>query len=57
MAFDINQWYQDNKSGDVLLAFKGKVTSDVITDALADIESKLEERNESGKIKKSYIMF
>jgi hypothetical protein len=52
MAFDINQWYQDNNKGDVLHSFKGEVTSEVITDSLADIESKLEERNESGKIKK-----
>lgn len=52
MAFDVNKWYNENNAGDVLYAYKGEVTSDLITSLLDKIEERLDERNEAPKVRK-----
>jgi len=52
MIFNLNEWYKEKKDGEVLLSYKGDISSDIITDILEIIESKLEEKNESSKIRK-----
>jgi len=52
MSFDINEYYEKLNGGDVLLAFKGSITSDLISNVLEVVESKLDDLSESSKIRK-----
>jgi len=52
MSFDINEYYQKLNDGDVLLAYKGSITSDLISNVLESVESKLDDLNETSKIRK-----
>lgn len=52
MSFDINEYYSKLSQGDVLLAYKGSITSDLINEILEAVEEKLEKVNESGKTRK-----
>ena len=52
MSFDIKEYYDKISDGDVLLAYKGSITSELINDVLDAIESKLDEVNEEGKVRK-----
>ena len=52
MSFDVNDYYSSLQSGDVLMAFKGDITSELIGKVLERVESRLDELNESSKIRK-----
>lgn len=52
MGFDIFEWYNNMNKGDIILAFKGNISSDLITDVLEIIESKLFYSKENPKISK-----
>ncbi|MBN1117513.1 MAG: SiaB family protein kinase [Bacteroidales bacterium] len=52
MSFNINEYYSKVSQGDVLLAYKGSITSELINEVLEAVEEKLEKVNESGKTRK-----
>lgn len=52
MSFNINEYYSKFSHGDVLLAYKGSITSDLINEVLEAVEDKLESVNEEGKTRK-----
>jgi hypothetical protein len=52
MAFDIEQWYNSINKGDVLIVYKGEISSEIITSLLNNVEVNLELRNELPKIRK-----
>ena len=52
MSFDINEYYSRLDSGDVLMAFKGSITSELISNVLEVVESRMDEYSESSKIRK-----
>lgn len=52
MSFDINEYYSRLNGGDVLMAFKGSISSDLISNVLEVVESKMDEFRESSKIRK-----
>lgn len=52
MSFDINEYYSKLNGGDVLLAYKGSVTSDLISNVLEVVEAKLDDLNEASKVRK-----
>jgi hypothetical protein len=52
MSFNINEYYSQISKGDILLAFKGSITSELINDVLEAVEAKLEQNNEDGKTRK-----
>jgi hypothetical protein len=52
MSFDLSEYYSNQTKGDVLLAYKGSITSELINDILEAVEKKLEEANAEGKLRK-----
>ena len=52
MSFDVNEYYSKLNGGDVLMAFKGNISSELISNVLEVVESKMDEYNESSKIRK-----
>ena len=52
MSFDINEYYTNLNGGDVLLAYKGSITSDLISNVLEVVETKLEDLSEGSKVRK-----
>ena len=52
MSFDINEYYSRLNGGDVLMAFKGRISSELISNVLEVVESKMDEYSESSKIRK-----
>lgn len=55
MGFDITSWYKKQNDGDVVVSFKGAITTDLITDVLDVIEAKLGNSDINPKtIKKVY---
>lgn len=52
MSFSIEEYYKTVNTGNVLLAYKGSITSEMINEILDAVESKLEADAESGKLKK-----
>jgi len=38
MSFDVQEYYSKLNGGDVILAFKGSITTDVINNVLEEIE-------------------
>ena len=52
MSFNLNEYYKELSSGDVLLAYKGSITSALINEVLEAVEEKLEKVNEEGKTRK-----
>ena len=52
MSFDINEYYSRLNGGDVLMAFKGSISSELISNVLEVVESRLDEHDESSKIRK-----
>jgi hypothetical protein len=52
MSFNINEYYTEISKGDVLLAYKGSITSALINEVLETVEEKLEKDNEEGKTRK-----
>jgi hypothetical protein len=52
MSFNLTEYYLNHSKGDVLLAYKGSITSDLINDILEAVEKKLEEANAESKLRK-----
>ncbi len=52
MSFDVHEYYSKLNGGDVLVAFKGSVTTDLINNILEEIEEKMESADEQAKIRK-----
>jgi Family of unknown function (DUF6272) len=52
MSFNLKDYYQDLSKGDVILAYKGSITSELINDVLEGVEKKLEDANEESKTRK-----
>ena len=52
MSFDIEKWYSKVNTGDVVLDFRGVVTSELITQLLDEAEAKLEGVESNGKMKR-----
>lgn len=52
MSFDIYSFYRKMEHNDVMLSFKGDVTSSMLDSMLYIMESKLEDMGESNKIRK-----
>lgn len=52
MSFDVNEYYSKLNGGDVLMAFKGNISSELISKVLEVVESKMEDHNENSKIRK-----
>ena len=52
MSFNLKDYYNDLSKGDVILAYKGSITSDLINDVLEGVEKKLEEVQEESKTRK-----
>lgn len=52
MSFDINEYYDQLNEGEVLLAYKGSITSDLISNVLEVVEEKLDDLSETSKIRK-----
>jgi hypothetical protein len=52
MSFDINEYYSRLNGGDVLLAYKGSITSDLISNVLEVVEAKLDHLSEVPKLRK-----
>ena len=52
MSFVINEYYKQLNKGEVLLAHKGSITSDLISNVLEVVEEKLEDLSETSKIRK-----
>lgn len=52
MSFDINEYYEQLNEGEVILSYKGSITSDLISNVLEVVEEKLDDLGESSKVKK-----
>ena len=52
MAFDINEWFNLLSQKDVILKYKGEITSELITDVLNEAEIKIEKYEVSTKLRK-----
>jgi hypothetical protein len=52
MSLNINEYYKDLTAGDVLIAYKGGVTSELINEVLEGIEEKLDKVDELSKTRK-----
>jgi hypothetical protein len=52
MSFNLKEYYSNLSKGDVILAYKGSITSDLINDILEGVEKKLEETDEDSKLRK-----
>ena len=50
MAFDLQEWYDKMHKGNVILAYKGTITADLIGNVLDSVEEKLED--ESSKVRR-----
>ena len=51
MSFNLKEYYTNLSNRDVVLAYKGSITSELINDILEAVESKFEEANEDGKLR------
>lgn len=52
MSFDVNEYYSKLNGGDVLMAFKGNISSELISNVLEKVESRMDDYNENSKIRK-----
>jgi len=52
MSFDVNEYYSKLNGGDVLMTFKGNISSELVSNVLEVVESKMDSHNESSKIRK-----
>jgi hypothetical protein len=52
MSFNLKEYYSNLSKGDVILAYKGSITSELINDILEAVEKKLEEDHADSKLKK-----
>jgi len=52
MSFNLKEYYSNLSKGNVILAYKGSITSEMINDILEGVENKLEEADEDSKLRK-----
>jgi hypothetical protein len=52
MSFNIENYFSDQSSGNIILFYKGNVDSDVINHVLDTVEDKMVEVNEQSKLRK-----
>jgi len=52
MSFDVNEYYSRLNGGDVLMAFKGDISGELISNVLEVVEARMDEYSESSKIRK-----
>ena len=52
MSFDVHEYYSKLNGGDVLIAFKGSITTDLINNILEEIEQKMDSADEQAKVRK-----
>ncbi|RLB64131.1 MAG: hypothetical protein DRH08_10120 [Deltaproteobacteria bacterium] len=52
MSFDVNEYYSKLSGGDVLMAFKGNISSELISNVLEVVEARMDDYSESSKIRK-----
>jgi hypothetical protein len=52
MSFDIENYFPDFKTGNILLFYKGNIDSDLINHVLDTVEDKMVEANENSKLRK-----
>ena len=52
MSFDVQEYFNELTTGNVILSFKGSITSDMINNVLDTVESKLTDEDEDPKIRK-----
>ena len=52
MSFDVNEYYSKLNGGDVLMAFKGNISSELISNVLEVVESRMDDYSENSKIRK-----
>lgn len=52
MSFNIREYFDELSKGNVVIAYKGSITSDLINDVLEAVEKKMDEANEEGKTRK-----
>jgi hypothetical protein len=52
MSFNLKEYYTNLSKGDVILAYKGSITSELINDILEAVEKKLEEADADSKLRK-----
>lgn len=52
MSFDVQEFFDELNGGNVVLSYKGSITSDFINNVLDTVESKLQDENEDSKIRK-----
>jgi hypothetical protein len=52
MSFDIKEYYEKLRGGNMLLSYQGNITSEVINNILEQVEIKLDSINEDGKLRK-----
>ena len=52
MSFNVHEFFSKLNGGDVILSYKGSITTDLINNVLEQIESKLDDVDEQGKIRK-----
>lgn len=52
MSFDVNEYYTKLNGDDVLIAFKGNVSSELISNVLEVVEARMDDFSEASKIRK-----
>ena len=52
MSFNVDEFYEMLKNGDVVVSYKGTITTEMINNTLESIESLMEGGEEGGKIRK-----
>lgn len=52
MSFDVNDYYSKLNGDDVLIAYKGNVTSELISNVLEVVEARMDDFSEDSKIRK-----
>jgi len=52
MSFDVNEYYSTLNGGDVLMAYKGNISSELISNVLEVVESRMDDFSEDSKIRK-----
>jgi hypothetical protein len=52
MSFDINAYYSELNGDDVLIAYKGSVSSELISNVLEVVEARMDDYSEASKIRK-----
>jgi hypothetical protein len=52
MSFDVNEYYSKLNSNDVLIAYKGNVSSELISNVLEVVEGRMDDYSEDSKIRK-----